>query len=150
MKETIEQLEKIIADYKPLLSNLTEGELSAKSNPGKWSKKEIVGHLIDSALTNARRFIVAQYEDNPKIVYAQDTWVKASGYQNYESKNLIDLWALINKHICQILSSLQPDLQKRICITGEPHTIEWLAADYNKHLLHHLHVILDLEPVAYP
>ena len=150
MKETIEQLEKIIAEYKLLLGKLTEEELSAKPNPAKWSKKEIIGHLVDSALTNSRRFVVAQYEDNPKIVYAQGVWVKASGYQNYQSKDLIDLWALINRHICQILSSMPPDLYNRIAVTSEPHTIEWLAADYNKHLLHHLHVILDLEPVAYP
>lgn len=150
MEQTIDQLKKIIADYSPLLNQLSEDEFSSKPNPAKWSKKEITGHLIDSALTNARRFVVAQYEDNPKIVYAQDTWVKASGYQNYAAKDLIDLWALINKHICQILSSMSPDLYNRLCVTGEPHTIEWLAADYNKHLLHHLHVILDLEPVGYP
>lgn len=150
MKKTIEQLQTIIEKYKPLLLQLNEEALVAKPNPAKWSKKEIIGHLIDSALSNSRRFVVAQYEDNPKIVYAQDTWVKASGYQNYLSKDLIDLLALINKHICQILATMPPELYNRIAVTSEPHTIEWLAADYNKHLLHHLHVALDLEPVAYP
>jgi hypothetical protein len=30
------------------------------------------------------------------------------------------------------------------------YTIDWLAADYCNHLLHHLHHILDLDPIAYP
>jgi DinB superfamily len=150
MKGTIEQLEKIITDYTPLLKKLSEEALTAKPNPAKWSKKEIIGHLIDSALTNARRFVVAQYEEQPKIIYAQNEWVTASGYQNYSTGDLINLWVLINKHICSILSTMQPEMYSRICITAEPHTIEWLAADYNKHLLHHMHVVLDMEAVVYP
>lgn len=150
MKETISQLQDIIAQYEPMLLQLKEEQLTAKPNPAKWSKKEIIGHLIDSALSNARRFVVAQYEDAPHIVYVQDTWVKASGYQNYDAADLISLWRLLNKHIVSILSNMNPELYSRTCVTGEPHTIEWLAADYNKHLLHHMHVILDLEPVVYP
>ncbi|MBI1779777.1 MAG: DinB family protein [Sphingobacteriales bacterium] len=150
MKTTIEQLEKIIADYTPMLFQLKEEQLTAKPNPAKWSKKEIIGHLVDSALTNSRRFVVAQYEDSPHIVYAQNTWVTTSGYQNYASADLINLWSLLNKHICSILANMNSELYSRTCVTGEPHTIEWLAADYNKHLLHHMHVILDLEPIAYP
>lgn len=150
MKSTIIQLQDIIAKYEPMLLLLNEEQLTAKPNPAKWSKKEIIGHLIDSALNNARRFIVAQYEDSPHIVYAQDIWVSASGYQHYESKDLIALWVLINKHIISILSVMKPEVYQRRCLTGALHTIEWLAADYNKHLLHHMHVIVDMEPVAYP
>ena len=150
MEKAIQQLQSIIDNYTPQLQSLHEDIWSHKPNPAKWSKKEILGHLIDSAQNNIRRFIVAQYEDNPKITYAQDTWVAAANYQNYITKDLVELWILINKHTCMILKNIPAGIEERLSETSEPHTIKWLAADYNKHLLHHLHQVLDLEAVAYP
>jgi hypothetical protein len=56
----------------------------------------------------------------------------------------------LNRHACVILKNIPAGVEKRECLTGTLHTIEWLAEDYNKHLLHHLHQILNMEPVAYP
>lgn len=150
IKETISELENIVEKYTPLLQQLTETDLIAKPVPNKWSKKEILGHLIDSVQNNTRRFVVAQYEDKPHIVYAQDSWVVAANYQQYNSADLIHLWSLLNKHACIILKNIPPGIEQKECLTSTAHSIEWLAADYNRHLLHHLHQILSLEPVAYP
>jgi len=65
MKHTAKELEALVNEYTPLMQAISEKDLAAKPAPNKWSKKEIIGHLIDSALTNSRRFIVAQYEENP-------------------------------------------------------------------------------------
>ena len=148
--QSIEQLEKIINEYWPLLKSLDENNASYKPSANKWSKKEELGHLIDSAQSNIRRFIVGQYEELPYIVYAQDKWVAISNYQNYPVADLIDLWYLINKHICIVLKNTSEENAANLVRTQEIHSIEWLAADYNKHLLHHLHHLLDLQPVAYP
>lgn len=149
MQTTIRQLEQIVIDYTPQLQQLSETDLFFKPAPAKWSKKEVLGHLIDSAQTNIRRFVMAQYEDKPKIVYAQDTWVIAANYQNYPTADLIALWVLLNKHIGIVLKNMPAGAEEKEVQTQELHTVEWLAADYNKHLLHHLHVLLNLEPVAY-
>ena len=69
MQTIIARLEKIIADYSPQLTNPGEEYLADKPSPVKWSGKECLGHLIDSAQNNIRRFVVAQYEDMPFIVY---------------------------------------------------------------------------------
>jgi len=79
MHNTILQLETILSTYEPLLLKLDEQIASHKPSPSKWSKKELIGHLIDSAHNNLRRFIVAQYEEKPLIKYAQDYWVLAAG-----------------------------------------------------------------------
>jgi DinB superfamily len=150
MHDTIIVLEKIIQNYTPLFQQISEEAWTYKPQAGKWSKKEILGHLIDSAQNNIRRFIVAQYEERPFIKYNQDEWVAISNYQNYNAKDLMDLWALMNKHICIILKNTPPQKQQREVLTQEVHSIAWLAADYNKHLLHHLHQVLDMAPVAYP
>src|ERR1700730_10776347 len=106
MENSIQQLESIIAGYAEQLNALHENKWIYKPNPSKWNRKEVLGHLIDSAQNNIRRFVVAQYEDKPRIVYAQDTWVTAANYQNYVSYDLVDLWVLLNKHICTVLKSI--------------------------------------------
>jgi hypothetical protein len=152
MKIIAEQLREIVSHYHRLLEGVEEESLAFKPSPGKWSGKEIMGHLIDSAQNNLRRFIVAQYEDTPKIVYRQDDWVKISGYQHWPTAEIVQLWTMLNLQIVRVLENASGEAAKRLCLTNdpEPHTIEWLAADYIKHLLHHLHQVLRLEPVAYP
>ena len=151
MRTTIQHLEEIIANYFPLLQQLTSEQLNYRYAPGKWSKKEEIGHLVDSAQNNIRRFIEAQYQaEPPTIVYNQDEWVKLSDYANYNATDLLRLWILLNNHILVILHKMPADKYNNTCNRREPHTIAWLAADYNKHLVYHLHHILDLEPMQYP
>src|ERR1700685_1054091 len=143
MEKTLEELGGIIDRFASLLPRIEEKKFLSRPAPDKWSKKEILGHLIDSAQNNIRRFVVTQYEELPKITYRQDDWVRIAGYQNYSREDLIYLWILLNKHLCRVLSLLSEEGSKRKCDTNDPqpHTIEWLAADYNKHLKHHLHQI---------
>jgi hypothetical protein len=151
MQPTILNLEKIIHIYSPRLAAVPDLVYAEKPRPDKWSKKEILGHLVDSALNNIRRFIVAQYEDCPTIGYAQDAWVACSDYQHYAIGDLIMLWTLLNRHIVVILRQMSGAAAQRLCsMGGQPQSLEWVAADYCNHLLHHLHQILDLEPIAYP
>ena len=152
MQTTISHLGKLVSIYSRRLEALTDETYAWKPHPQKWSRKEILGHLVDSAQNNIRRFIVAQYEDIPVIGYQQDAWVSLTNYQDYPPADLIQLWTLLNKHICIILDNISPEAAERKCImaAGDPQTIKWLAADYCNHLLHHLHQILDLDPIAYP
>lgn len=153
MKETIIALKQIIIIYSEKLKQLSETDFSEKPNQEVWSKKEELGHLIDSAHNNLRRFIVAQYEEQPMVVYDQNLWNKAANYQYQSTSELITLWMLLNNQICQVLENMPAALINKSCNTGiekiELHPINWLAEDYNKHLLHHLHHLLDLKPLPY-
>ncbi len=149
MQQTVIELETLINQNIAILKSLDEKDMAVKPSPEKWSKKEIIGHLIDSAQSNIRRFAVAQYEDSPTINYNQEKWVVIANYQRWDSKMLIDLWYLLNRQVCEILKNISPEMLQRKCMTDEQHTIEWLAVDYIKHLKHHLHQVLELEPVPY-
>ena len=92
----------------------------------------------------------AQYDERPKIVYNQDKWVAVTNYQQYELTDLVDLWYWLNKHLSHVLRFMPEEMSKHQVETEQLHDLRWLAEDYIKHLLHHLHQVLDLDPVAYP
>src|SRR5688500_10583693 len=138
MNTIASELETIITTYTPALKSLTEQELIHSSSPGKWTRKEMIGHLIDSAQNNIRRFIVAQYEKEPVIIYKQDEWVKINNYRDHAGSDLIQLLILLNRQIVMIMRNTTGDMAHRTCKTESVHDIKWLAKDYVKHLQHHL------------
>ncbi len=147
MKKITEELDQIIQEFSKKISAISETEFSAKPLPHKWSKKEVLGHLIDSAQNNLRRFICGQYESAPpKIVYDQNRWVASNNYLETDTKEVITLWHLINKRIVAVLKQMPPSAYSMNCDTGQTtpqlHSLEWLAEDYVKHLKHHLNQII--------
>jgi len=114
----------------------------SKPAPGKWSNKEIIGHLCDSAMINMQRFVRCTYEDNFKLVYEQDEWVATQRYQEMDIENLLELWRLLNLQITRVLETYPNDRWQVQCDSKKTevglHTVEWLAQDYVVHLQHHL------------
>src|SRR5688500_9579761 len=107
MKNTIRELREIVSAYTKKLGAISDEEFSAKPLPHKRSKKEVVGHLIDSAQNNLRRFIVGQYEAEPPfIVYQQDFWVASNQYRHIPKEDAIHLWRLMNLRICAVLETM--------------------------------------------
>lgn len=138
-------LNNIITAELKRFETISEEEWSHKISPEKWSKKEILGHLCDSALTNIRRFVITQYKENENIVYDQDFWVKAQNYQNISSPEIISLWKVLNKQIVHIVENIPDEALHRACDTTktEPRifTLEYLIQDYIDHLQYHLKTI---------
>jgi hypothetical protein len=146
MEAHVIELGAIVSSFSKKMSQISTEELAAKPNPEKWSKKEVLGHLTDSAQNNLRRFVVGQYEETPHIVYDQDFWVTANGYQQMKAEEVIALWKLQNERIMTVLSQMPKENYGRECNTGKSekslHSLEWLAADYIKHMKHHLNQII--------
>src|ERR1700755_2299488 len=140
MNDTIQLLKDTIDSF--INSDLDSINWNYKPDPAKWSKKEIIGHLIDSAQINLQRFVRCTYEENFKLIYEQDEWVAAADYQIADIKELLDLWILLNRQIIRVLSNYPPDRLGVMCDNDKNethlHTVEWLAADYVRHMAHHL------------
>jgi hypothetical protein len=115
---------------------------NVKSKPEKWSKNEILGHLIDSANNNIQRFVRGTYDNKFKVVYHQDEWVNVQHYNMADTKELISLWHLLNQQIVRILVHYPPDRKEILCDTGKQDTayltMDFLAQDYIDHLEYHL------------
>jgi DinB superfamily len=140
--DLLETLEQTL----PLLSQISETEASVKPAPHKWSKKEILGHLIDSACNNQQKFIrTALAEGHFDFVgYQQDHWVALQHYQEAPWSQILDLWAAYNRHLAHLIARLPADkLANTISIEGVgPFTLGFIAADYVQHLKHHLRAVL--------
>ena len=147
MQIIVQELRDVLQDFAPRMRDISPPDFCAKPNPTKWSKIEVVGHLIDSAQNNLRRFVCSQYEPTPPlIIYNQDFWVSANNYKEANQADTIQLWLLLNERICSILETMAPANYTKECNTGREtpqlHTLKWLAADYVKHLKHHLNQVI--------
>lgn len=138
-------LKNIIDAQLQRFQTISEEEWIYKATSEKWSKKEIIGHLCDSAFTNIRRFVVTQYKENENIVYDQNEWVKIQNYQNIPTDEVIDLWKALNYQIVRIVENIPDEALQRTCDTTktEPRvfTLEFIINDYVDHLQHHLKAI---------
>lgn len=135
-------IEAILAESQRRFAAFSDEVWEKKPAPGKWSKKEILGHLVDSAQNNLRRLVVTQYQQNDRIVYHQDEWVDYQGYQHAPTNEIVQLWVLLNRQLARTMRNVPEEKLGFVCNTGktspELHTLQFLAEDYVKHLRHHL------------
>jgi hypothetical protein len=146
-KESISRLQFLIDTIPSLLTEIEEMKFSEKQNLEKWSKKEILGHLIDSATNNHQRFVRCQFENIPKIVYDQNNWNKFNFYQQIDKSQIIEFWTIYNKQLVQLIKNISNENLLKECKTSDDknYTIEYLISDYVEHLEHHLQQIVDYE-----
>lgn len=136
-----ERLQYLITSVPAKLLAITEEDFTFKPSPEKWSKKEIIGHLIDSVTNNHHRFVRIQFEDDvPTMEYKQNEWNVASRYNDIDSIHLVNFWVMYNQHLIEVINRIpQTDLQRRVNIGGDaPITLYQLISEYTDHMEHHL------------
>lgn len=141
MSTSAEDLNGVVSDTLPKLRALSEEEVTRSRGAGKWVKKEILGHLIDSAVNNHQRFVRAQMSD--RLVwpgYEQDGWVAVQRYRERSWADIVSLWEQMNLHLAHVMVAIPREHLSRKCVIGdhEPVTLDWLMGDYVRHLRHHL------------
>lgn len=145
IKASIHRLDYLCNTIPALLKAIKEKDLSYKPSPEKWSKKEILGHLIDSATNNHQRFVRVQFENTPSISYDQNNWNRHSHYNELSGEHLIAFWAIYNRHLLELIMRIPAEnLQKESYTGGDKKvTLQWLIDDYVRHLEHHLRQIVE-------
>ena len=126
---------------------LKEATLTHRPASGKWSNKEIFGHLIDSARVNLQRFLEAQHTENKYVIqrYHQDELVRLNDYQNQRLGELIQLWRATNQQILRVFQKIKKeklDLPVEIPHEGKSENLRFVMEDYVVHMEHHLSQIL--------
>src|SRR5215469_15303111 len=93
-----ERLRIAVRTLPGVLAGFSEAESEQRPSPERWTRKEVIGHLIDSASNNHQRFVrgqIAAGQDFPG--YEQEQWVRIQGYQSARWADLIDLWRAITR-----------------------------------------------------
>jgi hypothetical protein len=138
-------LEETVARARPLLEKVSDGEAYRRPQPEKWSKKEILGHLLDSASNNHQRFVRAALQRELTFPgYSQNELVELQRYREMKWDFLITFWSGYNLFLAKVLANLPAETAPVQCVIGKnpPATLEWIAQDYVGHLKHHLNQIL--------
>jgi len=141
MKELSEQLTRTVEAAEPILLKVSEAESAKPALKGGWSRKQVIGHLIDSASNNHQRFVRASLQGSLEFPgYDQDGCVRIEAPQDAPWPLLVAVWRNYNQYLAHVIAHLPASQLKAQCRIGDhdPVTLQFLAEDYLTHLLHHL------------
>jgi len=150
-------LQKIIENGSKRIREIDGETMLVKPSDEKWSKNEILGHLVDSAIINYQRIMLAQLkEDLIFDGYDQVNWVQLNGYRSRNTEEILKIWEAINTHISQVVSTIPESTMNRKTVhhnfdkismqvlrKGEESNLHYLIWDYIFHVEHHLAQIID-------
>jgi hypothetical protein len=138
----------------PHLRALTEEAASAPRGEGKWSSKQELGHLIDSASNNHIRFLLAAIGPEYRgPSYEQELWVRVHRYQELPWETLVNFWSQYNLLLAHVIEGIPEERLGAMCHIGSlpPATLGKVMEDYVTHMQHHLDQLLRREVVTrYP
>jgi len=148
----LDDLTSTVSRVTPVLLAVPAEVSARRPAPGKWSAKEILGHLIDSASNNHQRFVRAPSQNDLVFPgYDQDDWVRSQDYQHAPWDGVVTLWRSYNEHLARVMAAIPSsvrlreharhnldDLAWRRFPAGRPGTLDYLMSDYVAHMHHHL------------
>ena len=149
MRELSEKLLSLVEAAEPRLRQISERGSIQPILPGGWSRKQVIGHLIDSTSNNHQRFVRAALQtslDFPS--YDPSGSVRVQAVQGADWKLLVSLWAAYNRYLAHVIAQLPASKSKTACRIGSSGavTLEFLVTDYLTHLVHHLRQLDAADP----
>jgi hypothetical protein len=135
--------DQIASVYHQLLQ-VSEHQARHPVREAGWSRKQILGHLIDSALNNHQRFVRAALDGSyvgPS--YQQEGWVSIHGYGSMQWDVLLRHWHSQNQLLCEVVERIPETRLDAQCKVGDdaPVSLSFLIQDYLAHLHHHIRQI---------
>lgn len=143
------EITELVTEWEMKLLELPEKTLSNNRNRQNRTIKQILGHLVDSAVNNHHRIVRLQYNTDlefPDYRQDNDIWIRIQNYQNEDWKNLITLWKYYNIHLNHVIKNVNSDCLKNTWkdFEGTVETLESIITGYLSHLNLHIDEIKEL------
>lgn len=149
IESSLSRLERLVQQIKAYIEQRSEEDLEKKWDPKRWSKKELLGHLVDSGINNLQRFTEIQYAEKPFQIkaYAQDELVVANHYQDSETEEILQLLQALNRRISRVIELQNEESLAYPVLTpdGKSVNLKYLIEDYLVHFAHHTKQICEAE-----
>ena len=139
------ELERVLAASRSDLAAINDHDASLPHATAKWSRKQIIGHLIDSASNNHQRFVRGVETHGGRYpTYDQEFCVRLQRPNDVPWSVLVDLWLNYNQYLAHVVASLPPESSGYAMKIGDNRDVDllWIAVDYVEHLKHHLNQVL--------
>jgi hypothetical protein len=138
-----ESLATVVREIMPWLASLSDTDACRPERAGKWSAKQVMGHLTDSAVNNLGRIVRMQLEPNTHLPgYDQASWVRVQDYETRDWPEVLGLWFALNEHIVWTIAHVDKNaLTNRAVVAGGMVTLGFLIEDYVAHMQHHLRAL---------
>ena len=131
----------VVNTAEEILRRVSAEESRTPILPGGWSRKQLLGHLINSASNNHQRFVRASLQDSLEFPgYDQNGWAQVQAAEEADWSLLVTLWASYNRYLAHVIARLPPAKMEVPIRIGqdEPVTLKFVAEDYLRHMVHHL------------
>jgi hypothetical protein len=138
-------LETQMRDMRTLLEPLTEKQADFSYAPGKWSIKEIVGHINDAErIFSYRTLRIARGDQTPLPGFEQDDYIKAANSSSRTLASLLEEFAAIRHSTISLIRSLDDSAWLRRGTASEkPVTVLAQAFIILGHALHHQRILTE-------
>ncbi len=124
-------------------ANVPEAKADFKYEKGKWSIKEVVGHIIDTEAVFLYRLLRFSRKDTTELPgFDQNEFIKKSNYKDQALTTLVEQFYLQRKLTIHLLTSLTPAMWKlKGSANGSPMSVRAAAFIMAGHVIHHMQVI---------
>ncbi len=112
---------------------------------GKWTIREVFGHLIDAErVFGYRSFCISRGESAPLPAFDEDAYVLRSGYDGRTVAELVREFTLVRQSNLVFLSALSPEQWIRTgTASGKTISVRALPFIMAGHVRHHLRILLE-------
>lgn len=135
-------LHRAIDEGLQLFQPVDDSRTTRRPRADGWCAREVLGHLIDSACNNHRRFVIGQSAGTARFDgYNQDEWVSRQHYDQVPWRDLVAFWSAYNRHLAHVIACTPDEAAARTAAAPDGSgrvSIAFLMEDYVRHLRHHL------------
>lgn len=126
-----------------LLESLTEEQGLRRYAPGKWSLKEIIGHVTDhERIMSYRAMRIARGDTTPLPGYEQDVLVQGANFDAQPIRQLADQYAAVRQSTLALLGSLTDEAWLRKgTVSQATMSVRALVCAIIGHEIHHLRIV---------